>query len=357
MKRIKFDLLFWIPILLLLLLSFTILKSTAPENVTQQLIIAIVGLGAAYLVSKINYKNWTDFAWPLYFVSLALLLITLLIGQSTRGSIRWIPLGPFKLQASEVVKPLLTIFFAKLCTTFKPTKFKNILILSILLLFPALLIFRQPDLGSSIVVIVTGFAILFAAGLPIKYIVIAALTMTLAVPLGFNSLKAYQQARLTTFIDPTSDPLESGYNLLQSIIAVGSGKLLGRGLGHGTQSQLRFLPERHTDFVFASLAEELGFLGGTLILSLFALLLFKLLSIAQNAADKTGMLVAIGVFTQIAFQVFINIGMNIGLVPITGITLPLSSAGGSSLLSTLFSLGLVANILKSQKQKPLFEIH
>lgn len=357
MKRVQFDLFFWLPIVLLLLLGFTILKSTAPQAVLQQAIIALIGLAIAFFVSRTSYQSWTNFAWPLYFLSLALLLVTLLIGQSTRGSIRWIPMGPFKLQASEVVKPLLTLFFAQMATLLKPTNFKNILWLSLLLLFPALLIFRQPDLGSSIVVVVLWLSIIFAAGLPLKYIVIVFTVFIIAISLGFNSLKAYQQARLTTFIDPTSDPLQSGYNLLQSIIAVGSGRFLGRGLGHGTQSQLRFLPESHTDFVFASLAEELGFLGSSILLSLFALLFFKILKTAHHAADHTGRLLTVGIFAQLMFQVFINIGMNIGLVPITGITLPLISAGGSSLLSTLFSLGLTASVLRFQKQKPIFEIH
>jgi len=199
--------------------------------------------------------------------------------------------------------------------------------------------------------------IVFAAGLPVKYLVTGTLALVVLFPLSWNTLKDYQRARLTTFVDPLSDPLQSGYNLLQSIIAVGSGQILGRGLGHGTQSQLKFLPERHTDFIFASLSEELGFVGGILIIGLFTLLLTRVLRYSQNAKDSFGALICFGAFSLITFQVFINIGMNTGLVPITGITLPLVSAGGSSLISTLASLGIVASVSLRLKKQRLFEIH
>ena len=162
-------------------------------------------------------------------------------------------------------------------------------------------------------------------------------------------LKDYQRARVLSFLNPYSDPLGTGYNVIQAVISVGSGKFFGRGLGRGTQSHLYFLPERHSDFIFASLAEELGFLGASLLLVFYFLLLFQILKIAKNAADDFGFLIVTGVFSHLSFQILVNIGMNLGLLPITGITLPLVSTGGSSLLATMVSLGLVENVGRSRR--------
>jgi len=225
-----------------------------------------------------------------------------------------------------------------------------------LIALPVFLIFRQPDLGSSLVLIFVWLGMMFVAGVPIRYFAIGAVVSAIFLPIGWHFLATYQKSRLTTFIDPLSDPLKSGYHLMQSIVAVGSGGLWGRGLGQGTQSQLRFLPESHTDFIFASLAEELGLVGSLLLLVLLACLLSRILRVSPQAVDKYGELISAGVFFMIAFQAFINIGMNIGLVPITGITLPLISFGGSSLLSTLLSLGLVASISNKTSKTFPFEI-
>ena len=357
MNRLKIDWLLFIPLFLLLILGLTILKSTAPDQVTQQAVIMLAALFISGLIAFTNYQSLSGFSWYLYLLAFLLLIATFIIGQTTRGAVRWIPLGPLKLQTSEIVKPLLIVFFARLASQRDLSELKNIFIAGILFLLPAVLIFRQPDLGSTLVVSALWLGIVFAAGLKLRYLLVGLLTLTLLLPFGWATLKGYQQTRLVTFINPLSDPLESGYNLLQSIIAVGSGQLLGRGLGQGTQSQLKFLPERHTDFIFASLAEELGFLGASLLIGLFAVLLWRILIAARRAPDKFGSFICIGVFSMLAFQIFINIGMNIGLVPITGITLPLISSGGSSLLSTLISLGLVASVSLRRRHIQAFEIH
>lgn len=357
MKKLQIDWLLITPMIFLLLLGLTVLRSVSPDLVLQQAIIIAASLAIAFFVATTNYQSLKNFSWGFYFLTLILLIATFAIGQATRGSIRWITLGPLKLQASEIAKPLLIIFFAHFASTQNLNRFKNIFISTILFLIPAFLIFRQPDLGSTLVFTSLWLGIVFAAGLPVKYLITGIIGFSILLPFSWNFLKDYQRARLTTFIDPLSDPLTSGYNLIQSIIAVGSGQIFGRGLGQGTQSQLSFLPERHTDFIFASLAEELGFFGAILLISLFVIVLLRILHTAKNAPDSFGALICFGAFSMLVFQIFINIGMNIGLVPITGITLPLISFGGSSLLSTLISLGLVASVSLRQKRPSAFEIH
>jgi len=344
------------PTCLLLVLGLTVLQSVTPNLVFQQATIMAVGLLFLVFVSLINYQILASFSKAAYILTLILLIATVLIGQATRGSVRWIPLGLFNLQTSEIAKPLLIMFFARVLSSNPPKKFVQVIVSTMLIALPVFLIFRQPDLGSSLVLIFVWLGMMFVAGVPIRYFAIGAVVSAIFLPIGWHFLATYQKSRLTTFIDPLSDPLKSGYHLMQSIVAVGSGGLWGRGLGQGTQSQLRFLPESHTDFIFASLAEELGLVGSLLLLVLLACLLSRILRVSHQAVDKYGELISAGVFFMIAFQAFINIGMNIGLVPITGITLPLISFGGSSLLSTLLSLGLVASISNKTSKTFPFEI-
>ncbi len=218
------------------------------------------------------------------------------------------------------------------------------------------MVFRQPDLGSALVVASLYLGIVFSAGIPLKFLSLGLISTGISLPIFWHFLKDYQRVRLTNFINPLTDPLKGGYHLLQSIIAVGSGQFLGRGLGQGTQSQLRFLPESHTDFIFASLGEELGFLGTSLLICLYGLMFLGILRAAKKSPDQFGQLVCVGVFSMFLFQVFINIGMNIGLVPITGITLPFISFGGSSLLSSLICLGLVISVSLRGLSQEMFEI-
>lgn len=357
MTRYHLDWLLIIPSLLLLGLGITILQSVAPELVRQQAIVMVIGIIVAFLMSRTNYRVLENFSWIIYALTLALLLATFLIGQATRGSVRWIPLGFFHLQTSEIAKPLLIIFFAHFLNTKMVDNLKQVITSLILLAIPMLLIFRQPDLGSALVLAALWLGMMFVVGLPFRYLISGGIIISLLIPIGWHVLADYQKARLVTFINPTSDPLKKGYHLTQSIIAVGSGQIWGRGLGQGTQSQLRFLPERHTDFIFASLSEELGLFGGILVTGLLTLLLARILIVARHTSDKFGELICVGVFSMLAFQAFINIGMNIGLVPITGITLPFISYGGSSLLSVFMSVGLVGSVSVRQDHKHQFEIH
>jgi len=328
----------------LLIFDLLIIRSIAPGLFLQQLTYVLIGIGLFFLFSRIDWRIYPKFSWFFYFGSLIFLGITLLFGTITRGAIRWIQIGSLTIQPSELVKPFLILFFAWFFSEGEELTLKKIFLGGLLLILPAFLIFTQPDLGSSLVVILIWLGIILAAGISWRWLVSGFGFFVIVLPLIWQFLKDYQRQRIYTFINPFADPLKSGYNIIQSIIAIGSGQFFGRGLGRGTQSHLRFLPERHSDFIFASLAEDLGFLGALILLSFFAILLWRILTIARKTEDRFGMLICLGIFTMIFSQIFINIGMNLGLLPITGITLPLISSGGSSLVVVLISLGIIENM-------------
>lgn len=338
----------FVAILGLLVFNLLIIWSIAPRLFLQQLTYIILGLGLFFLFSLIDWRIYPKFSWLFYLGSLIFLGITFLFGTITRGVSRWIQIGGLTIQPSELVKPFLVLFFAWFFS--EGIEIKKIFLGSLLLTLPAFLIFIQPDLGSSLVVILLWLGITLAAGVSWRWLAGGFGFLVVTLPLIWQLLKDYQRQRIYTFVNPFADPLKSGYNIIQSIIAIGSGQLAGRGLGRGTQSHLRFLPERHSDFIFASLAEELGFLGALILLSFFALLLWRILVIAQKTDNRFGMLICLGIFTMIFSQIFINIGMNLGLMPITGITLPLISSGGSSLVAVLISLGIIENIARFSKK-------
>lgn len=331
--------------LLLLSLGTLVIFSSSKELAIQQSIFAIAGFFFFFLISNFDYRSIRNMVLPAYFLVIILLVVVLILGFETRGSIRWIPLGLFNIQPSEFAKPVLTLFLA-LFWVKHSASWKNV-IKSFIWIFPLLfLIFKQPDLGSTLTLIAIWVGMLFVAKISIKKVLILLLAGVFVIPFVWFSLQGYQKERIFGFLAPSSDPLGRGYNLIQSTIAVGSGELMGRGIGRGTQSRLQFLPEFRTDFIFASIAEELGFIGSVVILILYLTLFIYLLRIAQKSFDIFGNLIAYGVVSQLTFQTFINIGMNVGLVPITGITLPLISYGGSSLVSTFISLGFVASVAK-----------
>lgn len=342
--------------IVLLLLSLTIVGSVATRLLPQQALYTLFGLFLFFLVSQFDYRIFERFTLLLFLFSLFALFSTFLFGHLTRGSVRWIQVWGFTFQPSELVKPFLILIFASFVSSQKIFNLKSLILNLSLLFLPAFLIFRQPDLGSSLVVILVWGAIIFSSGVAWRWIVGGGILTATFLPFIWQFLKDYQKERIYTFFRPFSDPLGAGYNMIQSIVAIGSGQLLGRGLGRGTQSHLRFLPERHTDFIFASLAEELGFLGAGLLILAYTLLLWRILRIGQSSSDSFGYLICIGAFALIFSQVFINIGMNLGLVPITGITLPLVSYGGSSQVATMISLGLVESVAKLAKPRQGIEI-
>lgn len=340
------DLLITLPMFLLTCLGILIIYSSSPSLAAQQLIFMIVGLLIYWGLSAIDVEIYTNYSSIFYFISLFLLVVVFILGVETRGSLRWIDLGVFRLQPSELTKPAMILFLARFWTVNKPS-WKNIF-KSLLFVSPVLgLIFKQPDLGTTLTMFVIWAMMLIGANISaFKFSVMGTASLILA-PVTWLILKDYQRERLLSFISPQRDPLGIGYNVIQSTIAVGSGGFWGRGLGRGTQSRLQFLPEYRTDFIFASIAEELGFIGSMLVLGLYIILVARIIKILQITKGKFGSLVIFGVLGMLFFQIFVNIGMNIGIMPITGITLPLLSYGGSSLVTTFACLGFVASVSRS----------
>ena len=349
-----------LPIFVLSIIGLVIVTSLLPNLFWLQ--ITYFGLGWLIFVifSRIDYRIFEKLAWIIYIVCLLFLITPYIFGTLTRGALRWLEFGPFRLQPSEIIKPFLIVFFAFYLSAEERPKMKKILGSLLFLGTPLILVFIQPDLGSSILIFLAWLGILFGSGINLGIIMAGAAGSLVSLPLVWKFfLKDYQRQRIFSFIKPLSDPLGSGYHLIQARVAVGAGQLFGRGLGQGTQSHLRFLPERQTDFIFASLAEDLGFLGVSLLIFTYGFLLFRILKTSQLTKNRFGALICLGVFNLLFFQVFINLGMCLGLMPITGVTLPLVSYGGSSFLSTMTALGIVANIagLKKEREKDIISIH
>lgn len=337
------------PIILIstLLVSFGILViySSSKELSIFQLLFALIGVILFFLVSQFDYRIFKNIRFPLLFLILIMLIIVEILGIETRGSVRWIPLGVFNIQPSEFAKPVLIIFLASFWSD-KISSWRNI-VKSFLWAAPLIfLVFKQPDLGSAMTLVSIWLGLLLVSGISIRKILSLSLLILFLTPLSWNFLQDYQKERVIGFLTPGIDPLGRGYNLIQSTIAVGSGQIFGRGLGRGTQSRLQFLPEFRTDFIFASISEEMGFVGSMLIILLYFLLLSYCLIKVNKVTDRFGFFIIFATVSMFTFQIFVNIGMNMGLLPITGITLPLISYGGSSLISTFICLGLIASVLK-----------
>jgi len=327
-------------IFIVLTFSLSTIWSTIPSLAINQLTFTLFAVLVAVVISKRSPGIIKTVAVPAYIIAIISLVGTFILGQVTRGSVRWISIGPFNLQTSETAKSLVILAFAH----FLNQPIRNPLswtINRILLILPILiLVLIQPDLGSTIIISLIWFGMLLASKTPRRIIVGLVALAAITLPLGYEFLQPYQRERLTSFINPYADPSGSGYNVIQSQIAIGSGKIIGKGVRQGTQSHLRFLPERHTDFAFASFAEEFGFIGSLTLLLSIGFILFWLIK-KNNNPDTFSRLIAVGAFWQFFSQSFINIGMNLGMMPVTGITLPLFSYGGSSLLSFGITLGLV----------------
>jgi rod shape determining protein RodA len=309
----------------------------------------VVGILAFLVAAGIDYHKFARYSYLLYGAGLILLIIVIMIGKTSRGSQRWIQLGPFMVQPSEFIKiPLMLTLASYYGATSREGWLRRLIIPALIVLPGFLLILRQPDLGSGLGFLVIFLVIILTVGMKSKafgFIVLAALMLFPFAWGGvWGSLHGYQQDRILSFVDPNSDPGGKGYHGLQSRIAIGSGQLLGKGLQGGTQTQFKFLPEGHTDFVFAVFAEEWGFLGSLILLSLYIIVLLMGLEIAFNAKDVTGSLLAVGVVAMLSFGVIVNIAMTSGLAPIVGIPLPLMSYGGSAMVVNLTALGLLLNV-------------
>ena len=346
MKYIFIDWQLLLPAIIILILGLAAIFSISAPLGFNQLIFALLGLIAFFVFASFPYISHRYLVWIYAVISLFLLILPFLFGSLTRGSVRWLQIGSLTLQPSEIIKPFLIIIFSH----FLSSKI-NLFRYSLLLILPVLLIFKQPDLGSTLVIIAIWLGILITAKLPLFSLMMIVFLGLIAAPLAWHQFQPYQQQRIISFLNPYADPKTSGYHSIQSIIAVGSGGLVGKGLGLGSQSQLNFLPERQTDFIFASLAQSLGFFGSISLLLAYFFLLKRLLLISRQAPDQFGRLLGAGIFTLIFFQFTVNVGMNLGLLPITGITLPLVSSGGSSLLAIAIALGLGHNLSQHTRSK------
>jgi rod shape determining protein RodA len=306
-----------------------------------------IGLILLWIVSMIDYNWLVEHVYVLYGIGLLLLLLVLVIAKPISGARRWLPLpGGVSLQVSEFLKVVLVLMMARLLGDLPQGRLTLPALLKMAGLFglPMLLVLKQPDLSTSLSYLPILAVGVFLAGVPWKYFAAGAVIAVLVLPLGWQHMKPYQQDRVLTFLNPERDPLGSGYQPIQSKIAVGSGGIWGRGFARGEQTQLRFLPVPHTDFVFSAYAEETGFVGVVLALSLYLAILMKIVTNAQTAADTAGALICMGTAALILFHIGVNIGMVIGRMPVTGIPLPLMSYGGSNLLTVFVMLGLVNNI-------------
>jgi len=312
-----------------------------------QILYVTGGLALMWLVLTVDYHTLLHYVPSYYIASVVLLAVTYLVGQTAFGSRRWIPLGGgLHLQVSEFVKLMIILLVARYLAEIKTEtlEIREMAILSLLVLVPTLLVLKQPDLGTSLTYIAILMVGAFLAGLRRKYVIVIAVVTMLVLPVGWHFLQPFQRARLVSFLDPDSDPQGTGYQLIQSQIAVGAGGMFGKGVTKGTQTQLRFLPVSQKDFIFASLAEEHGFVGVVIVLSLYFVMIMRIVQNAQTAPDPVGMYICMGVASLLLFHVVVNVGMVAGLMPVTGIPLPFLSAGGSSIWSSFLALGLVNNV-------------
>ena len=348
MKK-KWDALLFLVILAIGSLSLLVIFSIDKNLAANQFVFWIIGLVTLFLISFLDYKIWGKLSIPFYFLAIFTLSLLFLVGEPVRGSVRWIDLGIFRFQPSEIAKVGTIFILAVFYLERSAANFKN-LIYSFLIILPVIsLIFWEPDVGNVLAILGIWFGISLACGIRPKHLTYLSISLLILGAILFKLLAPYQQARIKTFINPSADPLGTGYHLIQSKIAVGSGEFIGRGLGRGSQSGLKFLPEAESDFIFAATVEQLGFLGGVLLIILFSFLIHKILKIT-GSVDRFGQLVIVGTASFLILQYTVNISMNMGLLPITGITLPLYSYGGSSLISTLFLLGVIFSIIRFNRQ-------
>ncbi len=336
-------------------ISLGIIASIAPQLVFTQFIYFLLGAGLFTLSSILPLSFWRRYHWVFYLGTLVALVVTLMLGVIHKGAARWIPIGPINFQPSQSGQPLTILTLSFFLNSFHLKRFQNVLVYGVLILLPWILTFLEPNLSTSLIFLFFAAIMAIHADIPVRWIVATVIVACIVFTIGwFTVIKPYQKQRVLTFFSPDQNQAEN-YNARQSLISVGSGGLWGRGLGHGVQSQLRFLPERQTDFIFASIAEELGLFGSLTVLFLYGLLFFFLYSQLSKARSVFFQSLFVGFLAFFCIQVSVNVGMNIGLLPITGITLPFISYGGSSLLSFALSFGILERaVIENERKKALY---
>ena len=320
--------------------------------VQRQGLFAVINGVLALIFMNFDYRGLSQHGNKLYVFNLIMLVAVMLFGHAALGAQRWIQLGPISVQPSEFSKLIMIICMASILEE-RMGKLNTIQDLVPIVLYvglPFLLVLKQPDLGTSLVFMAIFFGMVIACGMPWRYFIGIVVVSIMSFPLLWQFMKDYQKMRIMVFIDPNVDPLGSGYHIIQSKIAIGSGMLFGKGLFEGSQSQLNFLPENHTDFIFAVVGEELGFVGAVVLLLLYLIVFWRGLIIAKEAGDVFGRLLAVGITSMLAFHVLVNVGMTTGIMPVTGIPLPFMSYGISSLTTNILSVAILLNI-NMHKQK------
>jgi rod shape determining protein RodA len=313
----------------------------------KQIVFVTAGLALMWVMSQIDYHALVAHVFPLYGATVALLLVTLLAGSRIFGSTRWIGIAGFTFQVSEFAKIVIVLLVARYFSDMRPGQevvWQDLVKIGALVGVPMLLVMKQPDLGTSLTFLPILVCGILMAGMRWKYIAIIVVAVMVSVPIGYHFLKPYQKDRLASFVDPERDPRGTGFQVIQSRIAVGNGGMWGRGVTQGSQTHLGFLPVPHTDFIFSSFAEEHGFVGVVVALVLYFLLIMQIVQNAQTAADREGIYICMGIGALLLFHVLVNVGMVVGRMPVAGIPLPLMSSGGSNVLSVFLLLGLVNSV-------------
>jgi len=340
-------------VLLLCLLSLAVLgMATLYSAVHQggidlwqrQMIYWLLGLGVLFAMCFIPLRMAGLFAWPVYALTLIALVLVPWLGDVQMGARRWLNLGIINFQPSEMMKWALMLVLAHWFASRTAASFRDLCIALAFVLAPAIMIVLQPDLGTTLVLLSAAAVMLFAAGLPWRWATYGLVAMLAALPMLWHNMHAYQKQRVLSFLHPQSDPLGAGYHVIQSTIAIGSGGIFGKGFLHGTQGRLHFLPEQHTDFIFAVLAEEGGLMVAALLLLLYGVMISRILTLAGRASTRFGSLICIGVATIFTLYACTNIGMVTGILPVVGVPLPFISYGGSALITMLAALGLVMRV-------------
>ncbi len=317
----------------------------------RQIVFLLIGLVVMLALTLVDYRLYGMLRWLIWFFTVGSLLAVYAIGVITHGAQRWIDVGLTLFQPSEFSKLLLILVVAKYMADHEEqmSNWRGLLGSFLLMALPMALVYIQPDLGTTLVLATTWGLMALAGGMKMRDVLLVAGLLVIAAPLFWTSLRQYQQERILTFLDPTRDPLGSGYNVEQARIAIGAGGFSGVGFCSGSQSQLRFLRIRQTDFIFSVIGEELGFVGSLFVIALIVFILFRLTRAAMLARSAFGKLIAVGVIGIIFVQSFVNLGMNLGLLPVAGVPLPFVSSGGSSLISLLAAEGVVQSVLVRQR--------
>ena len=348
----------WILLLILILIgvistinlysaTFPIRDTGGSEIFYKHIYWFLIGLASLLIMTTFDYHVLERMAYPIYYFSLALLVIVLIIGKIYSGSQRWLSIGGITFQPSEFFKITLVIVLARYFAShgeYSEYRLRDLWRPLLLIIIPFLLIVKEPDLGTALILVVISVSIILFMKVNWKSLLILIMISLLSAPFIWFNLEEYQQKRVLSFMNPDSDPLGSGYHLIQSKIAIGSGLLWGKGFLKGTQTRLHFLPEQHSDFAFSVMAEEWGFVGSVFLLILYLFLILWGINIAKNSRDMFGTILAVGIVAIVFWQLVINVSMTIGLMPVVGIPLVFFSSGGSSIISTMSGMGLLMNI-------------